>query len=362
MRAFTILRPTNVISRTCYTFKASRHGGYRSYASSTTDATRITLIGGGTIGASLAALHLQKALKSKPVKLVIYDNKTGLKDYLRKSVPLYMQHSFKSKVQNTSALSKATEFFDDCMSDGTIEINNDLASAVASADIVEEQGPEVLEFKKDIWPTIEEYAPSTALLWSSTSGIPASLQNKGMKDPSRLLIVHPFNPPHLMPMLEVVPSDVTAKDVIERTIKYWESLGMTPTVLKKEAQGFIANRLAFALFREALNVVASGIASPKDVDTIVTGSMGPRWAIAGPFESYNAGGGPGGIEQFFEKLGGTIQACWDDQGSINFGDGWEKRICEETKEAYGVADLSKRDALTRNVLAAALGEAVDKVE
>jgi 3-hydroxyacyl-CoA dehydrogenase len=357
-----MLRPLFVSCRSLHSIKALTYGGHRSYASSATDVTRITLIGGGTIGASLAALHLEKALDFKPVKLVIYDNKQGLKEYLRKSIPLYMQHTFKSKTQDTPALSKATDFFEACMRDGTIRIDDDLASAVSMADIVEEQGPEVLEFKKDIWPKIEQYAPSNALLWSSTSGIPASLQNKGMKDPSRLLIVHPFNPPHLMPMLEVVPSDVTAKTVIERTIKYWKSIGMTPTVLKKEAQGFIANRLAFALFREALNIVSSGIATPKDVDRIVTGSMGPRWAIAGPFESYNAGGGPGGIEQFLEKLGGTIQACWDDQGSVNFGDGWEKQVCEETKEAYGVADLSKRDALTRNVLNAALGKATEEAK
>jgi 3-hydroxyacyl-CoA dehydrogenase len=141
--------------------KYALRGVGRYYSSATSGATRITLIGGGTIGASLAALHLEKALNSKPVQLTIYDNKSDLKGYLRKSIPLYMQHQFKSGLKGAPGLPKATEFFDRCIEDGTIKIDNDLASAVSGADIVEEQGPEVLDFKRDIWPKIEQHTPST---------------------------------------------------------------------------------------------------------------------------------------------------------------------------------------------------------
>ena len=136
-------------------------GGYRYYSSEAKKPTRITLVGGGTIGASLAALHLEKAFRSRPVKLTIYDNKQDLEGYLRKSISLYLQNSFKSGDGDTSGLSKAADYFDRCLEDGTIEIGNSLASAVSSADIVEEQGPEVLDFKKKIWPDIERHAPST---------------------------------------------------------------------------------------------------------------------------------------------------------------------------------------------------------
>ena len=228
----------------------------------------------------------------------------------------------------------------------------DLGDAVYDADIVQEQGPENLEFKARVWKEVEEYAPAGALLWSSTSGIPAALQSKDMNDPGRLVVVHPYNPPHVMPLLEVVPSPKTRPEVVERTVAFWRGVGREPVVLRKECTGFVANRLAFALLREAIHLVNEGVASVEDIDTVVQASMGPRWAVAGPFKSYHAGGGEGGLKAFFQNIGGTVQSCWDDAGKVNVGEGWEEEVFKQTQEAYGVIDVGERDRVTKRVLEA----------
>lgn len=222
-----------------------------------------------------------------------------------------------------------------------------------TADIVQEQGPENEAFKKDIWAKIEHDASPICLFWSSTSGIPASKQSMDMKDKSRLIVVHPYNPPHIMPLLEIVPSPSTDPSVIERTLDYWKHSGRVPVVLGKESVGFVANRLAFALLREAIHLVSEGVVSPHDVDQIVENSMGPRWMVAGPFKSYHAGGGAGGLQSFFDNIGGTIQDCWNDSGKENMGEGWEESLCKEVRETYGNRDpveLQERSNMTKLLL------------
>ena len=300
--------------------------------------TRITLIGAGTIGLSFAALYRLLSTESRPIEVTIYDTRHDIEDYVRSTLPKYC-------LQQADRVS--TWF-----SDGTLKISHDLASAVAVAHIVQEQGPENIAFKASVWPQIEDRCPPACLLWSSTSGIPASAQSKNMRDPTRLLVVHPYNPPHIMPLLEVVPSTVTKPELVTRTVQFWESLGREPVVIRKEVTGFVANRLAFALFREAIHLVNDGVASVEDIDKVVQTSMGPRWTIAGPFKSYHAGGGQGGLEAFFKNIGGTVQDCWDDSGKVDVGDGWEEQVFHQTKEAYGVVDTAERDRRTMKVLSA----------
>jgi 3-hydroxyacyl-CoA dehydrogenase len=171
-----------------------------------------------------------------------------------------------------------------------------------------------------------------------------------MKDKSRLLVVHPYNPPHIMPLLEIVPSPLTDPTVVERTLDYWRHSGRVPVHLGKETVGFVANRLAFALLREAIHLVNEGVVSPQDVDQIVENSMGPRWAVAGPFKSYHAGGGVGGLKSFFDNIGGTIQDCWDDSGKVNMGENWEESVCKQVHKTYGERDpveLQQRTEMTK---------------
>ncbi|MCJ1364425.1 hypothetical protein MMC16_003536 [Acarospora aff. strigata] len=315
----------------------------------------ITLIGAGTIGLSFAALHLSTSSSSRPIQITIYDTRPDITDYIYTNLPSYIpQHVKASQLlyayHADSARLKST--MDRLFANNILRVATDLGDAVYDADIIQEQGPENLEFKAKIWKEVEDFAPPSALFWSSTSGIPASLQSKHMKDPGRLLVVHPYNPPHLMPLLEVVPSPATSPEVVQRTVEFWRGVGREPVVLKKECTGFVANRLAFALFREAIHLVNEGVASVEDVDTVVQASMGPRWTVAGPFKSYHAGGGQGGLEAFFKNIGGTVQQCWDDAGRVNVGDGWEGNVFKQTQEAYGVLDVGIRDKVTKRVLEA----------
>ena len=306
---------------------------------------RITLVGAGTIGLSLAALHVNRSTESRPLRLVIHDTRPELRQHIMSLLPLYINTSILAKDQDRTLTLEKCDWV-------TIIVDPSLPTAVYSASIIQEQGPENEAFKTSIWPQIEAHCPPDAQLWSSTSGIPASTQSQRMKDPSRLIIVHPFNPPHIMPLLEVIPSPHTSQEVINRTMSFWQGVGRTPVLLKKECTGFVANRLAFALLREAIHLVDQGVASVEDIDTIVQNSMGPRWAVAGPFKSYHAGGGEGGLEAFFRNIGGTVQSCWDAAGKVHVGEGWGKDVFKQTTEAYGVVDTKERDETTRRVLAA----------
>jgi 3-hydroxyacyl-CoA dehydrogenase len=292
---------------------------------------RITLTGTGTIGLSFAAFHLSHLLG--PSQLTIYDTRPNLTQHVEENLP-----SFFTDEPSAAAISN-------------IRIATSLEAAIGDAHIIQESGPENLEFKKELWAEVEKHAPETALLWSSTSGIPASQQAQNMKDKSRLLVVHPYNPPHIMPLLELVPSPETSEEVVKRTQDFWTNRGRVPIHIKKEMTGFVANRLAFALLREAIHLVNEGVVSVRELDSIVESSMGPRWAVAGPFKSYHAGGGPAGLEGFFKNIGGTVQDCWSDSGSVNVGDGWEENIFKQAKETYGTVVVNERDRITRRVLA-----------
>ena len=323
-----------------------------------TEPLRVTLIGAGTIGLSWATLHLQHASYACPLELTIHDPRPHLEAYVHNFLPSYLQGTSSAlpgsqSVKTSKNNPDAKGILDQLIIDGTLRLVPNLQNAVSNADIVQEQGPENLEFKTELWPQIEKHCPSDCLLWSSTSGIPASVQSVHMKVPSRLLVVHPYNPPHIMPLLEIVPSPMTKPEIIARTVQFWKDIGREPVVLKKEVTGFVANRLAFALLREAVHLVHSGVASAADIDTIVQNSMGPRWAVAGPFKSYHAGGGEGGLEGFFKNVGGTIQDCWEDGGKVNVGDGWEEDVFRQTKDTYGTVDTIERDRLTEKVLDAA---------
>jgi len=298
---------------------------------------KVAIIGAGTIGLSFAALHL---MKNPNCTVTLYDTRPDLKEYMEAKLPQFLVDA--DVKECTSRVSTTVS----------------MAEAVADANIVQEQGPENACFKRKAWSRIELDAPRDALFWSSTSGIPASEQSMDMEDQTRLVVVHPYNPPHIMPLLEVVPSPSTSQGVIDRTLEYWRSLGRVPVLIRKECTGFVANRLAFALFREACSLVAQGMVGVEDLDAVVQASMGPRWAVAGPFKSYHAGGGEGGLGSFMDKIGGTVQECWNASdedvkaGGIVVGKKWQEDICRQTEEAYGVVDTAERDLKTKAVLEA----------
>jgi ketoreductase RED1 len=154
-----------------------------------------------------------------------------------------------------------------------------------------------------LFSRIERAAPADALLLSSTSGIRATDIAGALQQPGRLVLGHPFNPPHLVPLVEVVRGEQTDPEAVRRAVDFYTALGKKPRVLRKEVPGFVANRLQSALFREAINLFVQGVVTEEELDEIVTSSIGLRWAVAGPFRSFHLGGGPGGLPAFLQHLG-----------------------------------------------------------
>ena len=193
---------------------------------------------------------------------------------------------------------------------GRVETTTSLAEAVADADHVQESAFESYAVKKAVFAEMDAVAPGDAVLASSTSGLlMTEIQKAARRHPERCIVAHPWNPSHLVPLVELSPGELTSEETTRRTIALMESIGKMPVVLRKEVPGFIANRLSVALWREALNLVDRGVASVEDVDKAVRAGPGIRWAIMGPYLTYHLGGGRGGIEYLLRHIGGS-KASW----------------------------------------------------
>lgn len=165
-----------------------------------------------------------------------------------------------------------------------------LAEAVAGAELVVEAVPERLELKRQVFAELEKLCGHDTILASNTSTFMPSMLAEGLRHPERLLVAHYWNPAHLLPLVELVPHPRTAPEVLERVRALLLQCGKRPIVLKKEVLGFIGNRLAFALQREAMDLVAKGVASPEDIDAVASTSFGRRIPVSGVFGTADLGG------------------------------------------------------------------------
>ncbi|KAJ5391807.1 hypothetical protein N7509_007297 [Penicillium cosmopolitanum] len=361
----------------------------------------VAILGAGTIGLSMVALHLRRP----DTRVTIYDPRPDFDSQLHSQLPAFLDPT-------TTGVDSSEDPITHLISTSRLAIAPTLAAAVEKATIIQEQSPEKTDSKQALWTEVVQYADANAHLWSSSSGILPSAQAE--KCPSgvaeRLLVAHPFNPPHIMPLVEIVPSPVTRSERVDFVKTYFETTpgpsrtlpGSTsaaaavsselereemkgdpgqfvqhyrPVILRKEIPGFVGNRLAFALLREASYLVGEGVVSARDLDSIVTASLGPRWAGSGIFESYHAGGGEGGIGAFLQKLAPTVQDVWGQLGQVDIlteaerqragfdGDvlekeeklKWRAEVVRQTEEAYGPSTTAetraKKEAILRNVLA-----------
>ncbi|RDI65071.1 3-hydroxyacyl-CoA dehydrogenase NAD-binding domain-containing protein [Nocardia pseudobrasiliensis] len=240
--------------------------------------------------------------------------------------------------------------------DPRIRVVADIAAAVAEADLVQENGPERLPIKQDLFARIVAHARPNAVLATSSSSITASLITEGLTGASRVLVGHPFNPPELMPLVEVVPGRDTEDDATKRAVELYEELGRVPVVIHGELPGFVANRLQGALSREAIYLVQQGVVSPADLDVIVRNSLGLRWATIGPFEGNVLGGGPGGIRHLYAGVGAETSKI--EFGTPTADPEQMEKVISQVEQTYGTGPEAfarlrdKRDELTRAVLAA----------
>ncbi len=264
---------------------------------------KATVIGGGVIGASWTALFLARGLD-----VTVCDPAPGIEQQVR------------AQLGATAPTLEKLGLPDVASSSMPLRFDSEITTAVADSDMVQENGPERLEIKQQLWRAAESGAPARAIFASSSSSIPASAMASSMKDPGRLIVGHPFNPPHLVPLVEVVPSSTTHPEVVDRAVAFYRAMGKRPQVLGKEIPGFVANRLQAALFREAVYLVRQGIVTEQQLDDVVTSSIGMRWAVAGPFQSFHLGGGPGGLADFVRHLGPALEALWKTLGSATFDD------------------------------------------
>jgi ketoreductase RED1 len=289
---------------------------------------RVTVVGAGVIGSSWTALLLARGLQVT-VTDPVADAEASVRAALGEIAPTLALLGLP-----VSALSETST---------ALRFEPDVAAAVAEADVVQENAPERLNLKQELWQSIERATPVHALLASSSSSLPASSMSASMQQPGRLIVGHPFNPPHLVPLVEVVASKSTDPAVVDLALAFYRAIGKRPQVLAREIPGFVANRLQAALFREAVNLVAQGVVTEQELDDVVTSSIGLRWAVAGPFRTFHLGGGPGGLRDFLVHLGPALEVLWAQLGTPALDGQTNELLSGQARNFDGsVAELARR--------------------
>ena len=278
---------------------------------------RAAIVGAGVIGSSWAALFLAHGLR-----VTVYDPRPDMENRVRASLR-QAAPALKYLGLPAAHLARGLKFA------------QELEDAVRDADVVQESATEDLALKQDLFARISRSAGTKALLLSSSSGFPATDISKDMAGPGRMLIGHPYNPPHLLPLVEVVPGERTSPAAVADAVAFYKALAKTPLVLRKEVPGFVINRLQAAFFRECIHLVREGVVSVEELDTIVTNAMGIRWAAIGPFLSFHAGGGPGGLRHFLEHIGPAFERLWKVLGRPGLDRPTVELLSAQAKRAFG---------------------------
>ena len=245
---------------------------------------RIAIVGTGVIGASWAAEYLARGFD-----VVATDPAPNAEANLRK----YVGEAWKDLTN--IGLSKGA-------SRDRLTFTTDLKEALSEADFVQENGPERPDFKMKLFAQMDDAAPIDSIIASSSSGITPSVMQTNCKHPERVLVGHPFNPPHIIPLVEVVGGTKTSPEAIQRAIEFYASIGKKPILLRKELPGHVGNRLQAALYKEIMYLIQHDVLSVEDADVAVSYGPGPRWGVMGPSLQWHLGGGAGGIKHFMDHL------------------------------------------------------------
>ncbi len=185
-----------------------------------------------------------------------------------------------------------------------------LAEVCAQAQFILENGPENIAIKRALIAQIDASAAPHVVIASSSSSLMPSDYQKDAARPGRVLAAHPFNPPSLVPLVEIAGGALTDPDAVEWTLRFFRHVGKRPINVKREQPGLVANRMTAALFREAVDLVASGVATVEDIDAAISNGPGLRWAVMGPHLLYHLGGGPAGYQGYLDHLGPSQEARW----------------------------------------------------
>lgn len=185
-----------------------------------------------------------------------------------------------------------------------------LEDAVAETEFIQESIPEVLALKQGLYETLGDIVHPDVVIASSTSGLSMTDIHANCATPERTVVAHPFNPPYLLPLVEMIGGKKTSAATVTWTEQFYKAAGKAPLVMKKEVPGFIATRLQEAIWREALHMVANGEASVEQIDQAVVNGPGPRWALMGPCEIFHTGGGEGGMAYCLDQFGPALKLPW----------------------------------------------------
>ena len=288
---------------------------------------RVAVIGAGTIGASWAAYFLARGFE-----VGAYDPLPNGEAFARRFIDNAWPTLEKLKAVQPGADRKRFEFF------------KEPVAAVEGAEFVQESGPEREDLKIELFATLDAVLPPETVIATSSSGLLISRVSAKCKHPQRCVIGHPFNPPHLIPLVEVVGGAKTSSEAITKAMNFYRDIGKHPIHIRKEVRGHVANRLQAALWREAIHLVADGVVSVADADAAIAYGPGLRWALMGPHLTFHMAGGEGGMTHFMSHIGPAIQGWMDDLGQTRLTPEVQKAIIDGvTAEAAGrsMADLQR---------------------
>ncbi|KAK8087493.1 3-hydroxybutyryl-CoA dehydrogenase [Apiospora phragmitis] len=258
---------------------------------------RVAIIGCGTIGASWAALFLAHGLTVTAFDINPAAEAT-MRSLVRDALPVLTRLG-----QTKKADAKAED----------VIFTTDLAEALKGAQLVQENGPERLDFKRELLNSMTKHISSETIIATSSSGLTCSSIQEGMDaaaKPERCVVGHPFNPPHLIPLVEVVGGAQTSEDTVRRMMAFYTSIGKKAVHVQKEVVGHIANRLQGAIMREALYLLQEGVCGVADIDDAVSNGPGLRWGVMGPSTLFHLGGGPGGVQHMADHLLGPLMSWY----------------------------------------------------
>ncbi|MGQ9639902.1 MAG: 3-hydroxyacyl-CoA dehydrogenase family protein [Candidatus Bathyarchaeia archaeon] len=255
----------------------------------------VACIGLGTIGHSWATLFAVKGYE-----VSVYDVNRDLYRSVMERVRSNIEFLAEKGLISMEEAEEAT---------GKIRLAPDVAECVSGVDYVQESAFESYEVKRKIFSEVDK-VNRTAIIASSTSGLLMTEIQKATEKPERCVVAHPWNPPLLLKLVEIVPGKETSKETVDETYEFMERLGKIPVIVRKEVPGFIGNRIQAALWREALSLVENGVATVEDVDRAVWAGPGARWAVMGPFLTLHLGGGPGGLKYHIDTIQHGFNEYW----------------------------------------------------
>lgn len=287
----------------------------------------VAIVGTGVIGAGWAARHLAHGLE-----VIATDPAAGAEARLREAT-------------RAAIPALASQGFDMAGWAERLHFTADVEAAVAQADFIQESAPEREDLKRTVLARIDAAAPVSAIIASSSSGLLPSRLQAGLVHPERMLIAHPFNPVYLLPLVELVAGTQTSRDSVTRAADFYRAVGMRPLVVRKEIEGFIADRLMEALWREALHLVNDGVATTEEADAAVVYGCGLRWALMGTFLTFHLAGGDAGMRHMLEQFGPALKLPWTHTVAPELTDQLIDRVvegCEQQAAGRSVADLVKR--------------------